>query len=307
MRRGNTMPLKKSALLAALVSFMALAATSHASMPFTETIATLPEGSMELLVNEEFFTYDSGYRRDTFGIGFGIIDSLSARVYLQYLHKGFPASRDAALGDTFVRLWWYAGTAAGGALHWGVLALFRFPTGPNAYTDERWRNLALGNNELKLGPVAQYEAGAFFFHANLFCVFREKDREGFYNGLYLNPVEKETYRKAFGLNFMADGTFLDPKRLENDYAAASLALNTDTLYPFIPWVSAYASRRFSRVHEEIEEIPIEGALVNPLLFSAGARYFFSYNAFAGLSATVSAVRRRHYPGEIVGVEMRLQF
>jgi hypothetical protein len=301
------MPVKKSALFAALVSFIALAAESHASMPLTETIATLPEGSMELLVNEEFFTHDNGYRRDTLGIGFGIVDSLTVQVYLQYLHDGFPDSHDSVLGDTFVRLWWYAGTGAGGALRWGLLALFRFPTGPNAYTDERWRTLALGNNELKLGPVVQYEAGALFLHANLFCVFREKNREGFYNGLYLNPAEKETYKKVFGLNFMADGTFLDPKRLENDYAAASLALNTDTLYPFIPWASAYASHRFSRVRDEVEEIPIEGALVNPLLFSAGLRYFFSYNAFAGISGTVSAVRKRHYPGETVGLEMRLQF
>jgi hypothetical protein len=61
------------------------------------------------------------------------------------------------------------------------------------------------------------------------------------------------------------------------------------------------------VRDEVEEIPIEGALVNPLLFSAGLRYFFSYNAFAGISGTVSAVRKRHYPGEIMGLEMRLQF
>ncbi|RPI96000.1 MAG: hypothetical protein EHM32_04280 [Spirochaetales bacterium] len=301
------MPVKKSALVAALVSFLALAAASRASMPHTETIATLPEGTMELLVEEEFFTHDNGYRRDTFGIGFGIVDRLCARVYFQYLHDGFPSSRDAVVGDTFVRLWWYAGGAAGGALRWGLLALFRFPTGPNAYTDERWRNLALGNNELKLGPVAQYQAGVLFFHANLFYVFREKNREGFYNGLYLNPAEKQTYNKAFGLNFMSDGTFLYSKRLENDYAVASLALNTDALYPFIPWVSAYVSRRFARVRDEIEEIPVEGALVNPLLFSAGARYFFSYNTFAGISATVSAVRKRQYPGETIGIEMRLQF
>ncbi|HSV97696.1 MAG TPA: hypothetical protein VLM75_12310 [Spirochaetota bacterium] len=301
------MPVKKSALFAALVSFLALAAASRASMPLTETIATLPEGAVELFVDGEFFTHDNGYRRDTLGIGFGIVDRLCARVYFQYLHDGFPSSRDAVVGDTFVRLWWYAGAAAAAAPRWGLLALFRFPTGPNAYTDERWRNLALGNNELKLGPVAQYEVGVLFLHANLFYVFREKNREGFYNGLYLNPVEKETYDKAFGLNFMADGTFLDPGRLENDYAVASLALNTDALYPLIPWISAYASRRFTRVRDEIEEIPIEGALVNPLLFSAGARFFFSYNAFAGISTTVSAVRKRHYPGETIGVEIRLQF
>jgi len=301
------MCVKKSALLAALVSFLAAAAGSYASMPHTETIGTLPEGTMDLLVNEEFFSHGGGFRRDTFGIGFGILDSLSAQVYFQYLHDGLASGRNAELGDTFVRLWWYAGGAADGSLRWGLLALFRFPTGPNAYTQERWRNLALGNNELKLGPVAQYEAGPLFLHANLFWVFREKDREGFYSGLYLNPAEKETYRKLFGLNFAEDGAFLSGKRLANDYAAASFALNTDALYPLIPWASVYASRRFTRIDDDRERIPIEGALVNPLLFSAGGRYFFSYNAFVGVSATMSAIRRRSFPGETVGLELRLQF
>ena len=194
-----------------------------------------------------------------------------------------------------------------GSLRWGLLALFRFPTGPNAYTQERWRNLALGNNELKLGPVAQYEAGPFVLHANLFWIFREKDREGFYNGIYLNPAKKETYSKVLGLNFAADGAFLNGDRLANDYAAGSLALNTDAVYPLIPWVSVYASRRFARVGGEDKRIPVEGMGVNPLLFSAGGRYFFSYNAFAGISTTVSAVRKRHYPGETIGLELRLQF
>jgi len=301
------MCVKKSALLAALVLFLAAAAGSYASMPHTETIGTLPEGTMDLLVNEEFFSHDGGFRRDTFGIGFGIMDSLSAQVYFQYLHDGLASGRNAELGDTFVRLWWYAGGTADGSLRWGMLALFRFPTGPNAYTGERWRTLALGNNELKAGPVAQYEAGPLVLHANLFWVFREKDREGFYNGFYLDPTEKETYRACFGLNFAKEGAFLSGERLANDYAAASFALNTDAPYPFIPWVSVYASRRFSRIDDDIERIPIEGALVNPLLFSAGGRYFFSYNAFVGVSATVSAVRRRSYPGETVGLELRLQF
>lgn len=293
-----------SALLAALVSF---STGAYASMPHTETIGTLPEGSMELLVNEEFFSHDGGFRRDTFGIGFGILDSLSARVYMQYLHNGPISGNDSALGDTFVRLWWYAGGTPGGSLRWGLLSLFRFPTGPNAYSVKRWRNLALGNNELKLGPVAQYEAGPFVLHANLFWIFREKDREGFYNGIYLNPAKKETYSKVLGLNFAADGAFLNGDRLANDYAAGSLALNTDAVYPLIPWVSVYASRRFARVGGEEKRIPVEGMGVNPLLFSAGGRYFFSYNAFAGISTTVSAVRKRHYPGETIGLELRLQF
>ena len=301
------MCVKRSALLAALISFLAAAVGSYASMPHTETIGTLPEGSMDLLVNEEFFSHDGGFRRDTFGIGFGILDSLSAQVYFQYLHDGLASGRNAELGDTFVRLWWYAGGAADGSWRWGMLALFRFPTGPNAYTGKRWRNLALGNNELKVGPVAQYETGPVFLHANLFWVFREKNREGFYNGLYLNPAEKETYRKLFGLNVAEDGAFLGKERLWNDYAAASLAFNTDALYPLIPWVSVYASRRFTRLDEDIERIPIEGALVNPLLVSAGGRYFFSYNAFVGVYATASAVRRRSFPGETLGLELRLQF
>lgn len=269
---------------------------------------TLPEGKVDFRLGAEFFTHGDGFRRESAGVSLGVLPSITVSIYLYYLHEGYFSNRDHELGDAFLRLSFFIGDYFGGKLHIAFLTLFRFPTGSNAYTREKWRNLSLGNNELKLGPVLQWDLGRLYLHANLFYVFRERNQEGFYNTFYLNIFEKEAWEKVFGLNFMAKDTFLEGDRLKNDYAIASLALGTDFLYPLIPWIEMYTSQRVSRKESDPDNgILIEGCGVNPLLVSFGLRYFFSYSSFLGVYCIYNPVRKPGFLREIYGLTASIQF
>jgi hypothetical protein len=298
---------KISAGILALILFSGPGDRAAASMALTETIGTIPEGKMEVSLRGEYFSHDGGYIRESMGAGFGILPVLSASFQVQYLHDGDLSSGGGEVGDSFIRIWLYLGDFFRNTLHAGALFHFRLPTGPNAYTDPRWRNLSFGNNELKMGPVLQFDAGRVFIHCNLFYVFRERNREGFYNTIYLNPLERQTYAKVFGLNFLSDKTFLEPERLKNDYAVFGLAVNTDAVHPFIPYAELYTSRRVYRKEYDTDSISIEGAGINPLLLSAGCRYFFSDSTFAGVYLVVNPVREQNYFREVAGVDAGMQF
>ena len=297
----------KSAAAAALVLFLAYSSPARASMPLTETIATLPEGGLELILREDFYTHCDGYRRETAGLSIGALPSFTLSFYFHYLHRGIARPEESLLGDVFLRLWLYGGDYWNNTLHLGFLGLMRFPTGVNAYRDGGWHGLALGNNELKLGPVAQKDIDGVFLHVNLFYVFRERDREGFYNRLYVNPLEGVTYEKVFGLNPSAKDAFLESSRLSNDYLIASVAVNSDRFYPVIPYAEVYGSFRPDRKRMAEDDLNIEGGAVNPLMLSAGARYFFSDSVYAGFYIVSSLVKRSDYLKEIAGIEASLWF
>ena len=79
--------------------------------------------------------------------------------------------------------------------------LFRFPTGKNVYSNAEWEDVSFGNNEIKIGPVFQFNfIKKLYAHLNLFYLFREGNNEGFYNGFTFNLKKKETYKKIFGFN-----------------------------------------------------------------------------------------------------------
>jgi len=295
-----------SAVFAALILFYGRPCA--ASLPLTETIMTLPEGKVDFRVGGEFFTHGNGFRRECVSVSLGVLPSLTVSIYLHYLHQGYFANRDHELGDSFLRLSFFIGDYLDASLHIAFLTLFRFPTGSNAYTREKWRNLSLGNNELKMGPVFQIDIGRLYVHANVFYVFRERNQEGFYNTFYVNIFEKETWQKVFGLNFMAKDTFLEGDRLKNDYAIASLALVTDLLYPLVPSAELYTSQRVYRDKNDPDRaILIEGCGVNPMLLSFGMRYFFSYSSFLGVYCTYNPLRKPGFLREIYGLTASIQF
>jgi len=281
----------------------------YGSMPLTETVNTLPEGGVELLFSEELLkTNQDDYRRDNYGLGLGLLPVLSIWYKFQYMHRGIPGSRQSELGDTFLRVWYYIDDFLN-RVQFGFLTVFRFPSGRNAYEKPDWQNISFGNNELKIGPVLQIDINKFHFHLNGFYIFRQGEGEGAYSGFYINPFAKETYKKFFGLNCNSDGAFLEKKRLKNDYAVFSIAINSDLTYPFIPYVEFYCSNRLYRGRIETGNIPIEGAAVNPRLVSAGFRYFVTESLYLGFYSVMSVMRKsdEDYPNLIFGMDFSLQF
>ena len=278
------------------------------SLPLTETINTIPEGEIEIFFFDEVIKIAERFRRETYGLGFGLTSSFSIWYSFQYLHRGVLSSRGNELGDSFFKVWYNFGNFFEYILHLGILGSFRLSTGTDAYIDDEWRNLSFGNNELKLGPVFQLDVNQIFVHINTFYVFRESYCEGFFNGIYINPMEKKTYTKLFGLNFLSNNTFMEKDRLKNDYLVFSIAVNTDCFYPCIPYFEVYTSRRVYRKRDnDSDHISIEGAGVNPVMFSIGFRYFYSYATFIGLYLITNPIRDSQYIRDIFGFDFSLQF
>lgn len=297
----------KSTVTRALFLFICVMSLS-ASMPLTETAYVVPQGRVELTARGEFLKTSGDFRRETGALGLGILPKFCIWYSFQYLHKGNFKTSGSELGDSFLRLLFYINDFFNDTLHSAIIMSFRFPTGRNAYSESQFRNLAFGKNELKIGPIFKIDIKEkVYLHLNIFYVFREGAAEDMYNGLYLNPSEKNTYKNLFGLNYKTKGSFLESGRLKNDYIISSSALNTDVLYPFIPYLEFYFSRRIHKRETPEDEVYIEGSRINPILLSCGIRYFFSNSIFIGTYYINSFTNRKRYIKNIIGFDFSLQF
>ena len=295
-----------SAICMALIFLCIHASPASGGMPFTETIHTLPEGAIETLFRAEVLRMDDFSRRERFGIGFGILPRLSAWYSVEYCHTS-PDRGGGALGDSFLRIWYYCGEYFRDRFHVGISSEFRLPSGENAYVNPKWRNLSFGNPELKLGPVVQFDAGHVFFHGNLFYVLRAAYEEGFYSGFSVNPAKGETWGRFFGLNPGSEEAFLYNERLKNDYVIVSCAVNTDRWYPVLPYCGIYCSSRVYKRTTSYDELPMEGSGAVPVIVYTGVRYFISYQTYAGIFGAVNLHREENYVKEVMGFNFSLQF
>ena len=296
---------KKSAVTALFLFCFCLRV--DASLPLAETIYTIPEGKITTGFSEEIIRIDGNYRKEAGSIGIGILPDFSIWYSFDYIHENIINTSASTLGDSFLKIWFYLFDFK--TAHAGLMLDFRLPTGPNAYTNTKWRNLSFGNNELKIGPVSRIDIyKSIYLHLNLFYVFRQGQNEGFYGKLYFNPLKKETFTNLFGLNFKSRDAFLGGGRLKNDYAVYSMAVNTDIVYPVIPYIEFYASHRvYKKQGNENDHIPIEGSAINPVLLSAGARYFFFESVYAGLYYIYNPINEKNYIKDIFGFDFSLQF
>ena len=280
------------------------------SLPLTETTYTLPEGGVEFAFHEEYINVRHFYRKEHVELGFGILTDLSIWFKFDYLHGGAFEMEQGEVGDLFFKFWYYIGDYFNEIMHLGFMVEFRFPTGKNAYSSKEWRNLCLGNHEITLGPVARFDLKKIiFFHANVFYTFRQDKNEDFYGGFYINPVNEDTYVNLFGLNPFSDDAFLSWDRLKNDYFTLSVAVNTNLVYPFIPYIELSSSFRVFRGKIEMENVPIEGAGIDSFLISAGVRYFLMRSVYLGIYAVVNPLMdiQEGYLKNIIGVDLSYQF
>ncbi len=275
-------------------------------MPLTETIHTLGEGEFEIAAGAALIRSDSLFRRESATLGLGVLENLSAWYTVQYLHRESGNSGDA-LGDSFLKLWYYLGHWRDGRFHAGLAMMFRLPTGPGVYGNAEWRNAALGVNEMMGGAAFQWNIPPVFLHGCAFYVCRQAEGEDFYQGLNINPGRKKTFTSLAGLNPWSGGAFLHRNRLKNDYASVSLAVNTLLAYPILPFLEAYYSHRVYPRRTENDSIPVEGAGVDPLLLCAGGRFFFNHRGFLEAYCVFSLPRRDGFLREIIGVSASLVF
>ncbi len=297
---------KISAAVMALIFYCS--SPLSASLLFTDTIYTIPEEKIELDMSADIIHVDSPFQREHISIGFGLLYSFSIWLEMEYIHSGLMTFRANNLGDSQLRLWYYLGDYLRDRLHLGIQLRFLLPTGPDIHEGESWKNIALGQNELKIGLVMQADLpGKIFLHFNGGFTFRQGKNRAFYGGFAVNPLDEKTYTSILGLNPFSDGAFFYYENLKNDYFSFSLAINTNLLYPFIPSLEIYGSFRPYRGRIDESDYPIEGGSIDPFLISMEIRYFFSNELFLSIYGAVNPLWQEGYLKAIYGLSFSSLF
>ncbi len=276
------------------------------SSPHTETLHTLQENAFEFSADIAYLKADALFREEHFSLAFGVRDDISIRYSIDYLHRASGES-GSILGDSQLKLWYYAGEFASDKVCWGVAGIIRIPTGPSFYENERWQPVSSGIHELKIGPVFQASLLSFFLHANFFYVFRQAEGENFWGGFKLKPFERESYTSVLGCNPWHEGAFADKNRLKNDYASAAISILSDYCFPFILYSELYYSHRVAPRSIENDSIAVEGAGVNPLFIGFGVRYFISHSSYLALYGSIRAGSHDAYIHWIAGFSVSAVF
>jgi hypothetical protein len=248
------------------------------AFPYLKTIYTIPENEFDFTLKEEYHSLDESYRIEGFRMGFAVLQGVSLWFSSSYLHSGDLDSGRSEIGDSHITLKFQAGDYFREKLHAALLVEFRIPTGKDSYTVSEWKGVSFGNNELIIGPVFQIDPGSsFFVHLNLLYIFSQGEGEGFYDGFRLNLSDRSSYKKALGFNYTEEGAFFYRDKLKNDYIRISAGINSDGLYPLIPFISLHYYYGFNG--NLPEHIPCGGG---SFFLSAGSRYFFTGSSFAGI-------------------------
>lgn len=298
----------KISIVPAVLFLFSLFPANLQPLPLTETLYTIPEGQMELTLQEEISRLDKNFRMDQAGIGFGILPNLSLWLSSQVLHEWRGDGGRNSMGDTFIKIFSYIHGFREESVHAGFMLKIRVPTGEDTYSSGRWRDISFGNNEIKTGPVIQWRIRErFFINFNLFYLFRQAENEDFYGSFRFNLRSRETYSKTFGLNPLSDKTFLEWKRLENDYLFISVSMNTDRLYPLIPFLELQWKRRISSAGIPAHEAGPAPFGATPLLGSLGFRWFLTGAGYAGLHAVVPFLDPGTGGNFTAGMEAGIQF
>lgn len=247
-------------------------------LPLTKTLYIVPSDKLDVSVSGDYIFADKQFTRESFTAGTGLWNGVSLTGRFDALGDGV-AGFDSS-GDAFLDFIMYIDTLSQNRIRTAYYCSIRFPTGPDAYSSDEFRNVALGKSELKTGPVLAFEYSEnLTFFANLFYVFRQGASEGFYGGFKVNPGDSDSYKSCFGLNPLNSGAFLYYKKLKNDYIPLSVAGVYSGLSPFILFAEVYYSRKVCNNSDSLEGIPIEGDRINPLFISSGLKFFLSDSFF----------------------------
>jgi len=278
------------------------------SLPLTRTCYTLPEEKIDLALNPELVYIDNMNRLDNFVFNLGLTGNTSCGFDFTMIHYDYADSGRGVPGDILFNLWHFIGHYFNGTVSTGVSVVVRIPTGPDAYLEERVRNLSYGHNEIKLSPVLSFSLSEHEnLSLNLSYIFREGRNEDIYNGFNINLFESEAYKSLLGLNPFYEDAFLESGKLKNDYASVSAAIMTSRLKPWIFFSGIYYSSGFYNKDNNTESINIEGDGVSPLLLSVGGKYLVSGSFFIQISNTAALVQYRGYFKNRVELSLNIFF
>lgn len=275
------------------------------SLPLTKTFYAADENLLDMAFYQEIINCHDLFRKDVFSMEIGFYGGVSADIRFELLHDpGLPGSGSRS-GDTFAGFSIPAGRYFNNKMTLFYYNRFRIPTGEDPYEKGEWRNISLGRNELLTGPGASFKVSdSLLVSANLFYIFREGGVESLYGDFNFNVAEKEAWKGMFGFNPFSRDSFFDSRKRGNDYVSSSFSLIYSVYYPYIFFTEIYYSHNPGGGESGLF---IEGDGVNPLLVSAGIKYFPGENLFVQGSCTVHPLRTGGYIKEIWSLGVNIFF
>ncbi len=253
-------------------------------LPMSRTCYTVPADVLDLYMGEELIADDKTSRIDVINIDLGLNYYTTLGCRWSYLNSDL-AEESGESGDILVELWRYTGRCLNEKLDTGISFAVRIPSGPDPSEDEEWRNLSVGRNEIKIGPVFSFnltEKEVLSF--NLSYVLSEGEGDDFYGALRGDLQEPDTYKSFFGLNPFYGDSFFSGDRISDDYFTSALSIIEKRLYPAVFYGEmVYTSGNF-REEREASSADSGGPLT---LLSTGIKYFVRDSAFLHLNVNVN--------------------
>ncbi len=278
------------------------------SFPLTRSCYTPSENTIDTALKEEFVYIKNMNRKDNFSFNFGIPGDTSLGLDFSLISYSPAETGGGIPGDILFNIWHFTGDYFDDTVKSGLSLVFRIPTGPDAYSDEKCRNLSFGNNEFKIAPVLSFILTRHeILNLNMSYTFREGRGDDLYNGFKVNPLKAETYKAFFGLNPFYDDAFLSGDNLKNDYASIAAGLVSARLLPWVFFTEIYYSSKIYSGSEGHDDLNIEGADVKPLLLSMGVKYVFSDSFFIQISETVNLFNNKGYIKNTLEFSMNIFF
>lgn len=257
------------------------------SLPLTRSCYTQPEDTIDLSLMEQFIYIEDMNRKDIYSLNIGIGSYTSIGADFSLIHTEPFEAEETVPGDILLNLWHFIGEYSDGSVKSGLGIVMRIPTGPDAYTDEKYRNLSFGNSELKITPVLSLNLSEKeILILNLSYTFREGGDEDVYSGIKNNLMDGET------------------DNLKNDYTSISAGVITSRLLPWILFSELYYSSGFN---DSDDGINIEGDGVKPLLFSAGVKYSVTESFFIQASDIMDLLQNEGYIKNTVEISLNIFF
>ena len=281
----------KSAILLALFIF-SIPAYSHPSVVKSYNI---PLNKIELKIEEKMFSSEFSMEKIT--LGTGILPYLTMWFSLDYLHDSIIKNKENNVGDASIQILYYSRAFFKNKMNLSWFFKFLIPTGPNAFLEEKWRGYAFGNSELLFGPILQIElTEGFDVHFNVLYVFRQDQSEDFFGGFNVNVADEDAWKRIFGFNPTYKENFFHKNRFFNDSLICSFQINNAKLYPFLPAIDFYISKRLFTDKNKSYEKHIEGYFVDPLIItSLLLKYFININSFIGITYSYALYSSEFYP------------
>ncbi|HPJ43423.1 MAG TPA: hypothetical protein PLY21_13940 [Spirochaetota bacterium] len=249
------------------------------SLPLSRTCYTAPADNIDFYFGEKLISDKNLHRVDVLALNLGLTDATTIGVEWNYLNYDLSGD-ESKTGDTLLEFWHYTGRYLYDRVDSGISIKIRMPTGPDPVKDEKWRNLSVGRNEVKITPVLSLKlSGKELLNLNVSYTLREGRDDDFYGSLKGDLKKADTYKSIFGLNPFSEDSFFSGHRLSDDYMSTAVSFVETRLHPVVLFGEIYHAFTDFQRDSEVPLKTAEGEGGSVTFISAGCKYMVGNSFF----------------------------